>query len=234
MTEFTKEDLDDIDVSEEQLARQETAFVRVGAGLRSWSDASEDDRPWAEFYPQVQARIHQMQEEIDFQPEHEVLQSQFEAVIQQRDGQWSAFTQRVLDEAEQSSTLERRRGAQAQALTQMESDIESTLDGIEPDFEHRFYAQLQARLAQPPPSRWQAYMQGIAKWMRPPQWAFGAFAVAMTAMFVWVNTSTPKPRPLSAAPASGQVRVDTIQFEGTVTLSQSEDLTVIWLASASG
>jgi len=234
MSQFTDEELDESVVGPEELARQIEQAPQLGLCLRSYMDAELDSLSWSDFSLQVTERIEIQSEEIDFRVIGNAVRAQSHDEIEQREGQWSAFTQRVLDEAWRVSSQAARQPLEVQALNQLEGDIESTLDGIEPDFEHRFYAQLQGRLVKAPFSP-RRYLQRIGEWFRPPQWAWGSLAVAMTVAFAWVNLA-PSDKPMvPVSPASAlSVRVDAIQFEGTVTLSQSEDVTVIWLASASG
>jgi hypothetical protein len=233
MSDLTEESLTDMEVTEEQLTEQDALFADLGACLRLQSDAVIDAPDWGSFHPQLVTRLDELAEQLDFETENQVLSSYFEEAVSHRAGQWSAFTERVLDHAIRTEKQDLREPVQAQAVRELEADIESTLDEIEPRFENQFYRDLQNRMVAPI-SPWHRVSSAIRDFFNPPSWAWGSFAVAITAAFLFLSTSGQETvHPLKVS-SPNKVQVDAIQFEGTVTLSQSEDLTVIWLAEASG
>jgi len=236
MTDVHDQDNEMTEVSEAQLQALDAEMPQLGALLRwSFDEALPKDAPGSDFCASLEDRLSKEMEQLDFVAEQQLLQHQFENILESRNGQWSAFAERVLDEARRQETQALGRPLEKQVYARMEDEIESTLDEMEARFEHQFMSQLVGRLAEPPRAGWQNLVNRFRQWMSPPPWAWGSIAVAMTALFVVFSASNPDKTQVLGPPASanGEVRVDAIQFEGTVTLSQSDEVTVIWLASAS-
>ena len=234
MTDLPNESPDEIEVSEEQLRLQELAFADLATCLRLQTEQAVAVEDWPKFQSQLSLSLDESVESLDFANEQALLSTHFEAAVSERGGQWTAFTERVIDQALRSEQQASRQPVQVQVVQELEGDIESTLDQLEPRFENQFYRELGNRIAQPSPSPWHRISAAVKAWLSPPSWAWGSLAVAMTAAFLFLSTpEQDNVNPMKVS-SPNKVQVDAIQFEGTVTLSQSEDVTVIWLAEASG
>ena len=234
MTESKDENLDEAEFTAEAFEAQEAEFLQLGQALRAHGQTWENSQNWPQFYPRLEERLFDTMESLSFEQEQAALRDHLEQAVEDRQGQWTAFTQRVLEEANRAEIVASRQPLPVQAVQELQADIESTLDDVEPRFENQFFRQLQGQLSQEKISVWQRLANTLSQWMRPPSWAWGSLAVAMMVAFALVFSSPRGPIEPAAVISANKVQVDSIQFEGTVTLSQSEGLTVIWLADASG
>ena len=217
--------------TEEQLCAQELSLDLAFDHLRKSSEARIEDVDWSLFHSKIEERIEQeIHAELEqaFEPD---LLAWKQQTLSTREGQWSAFTEQVVDAVYRDQVQNARLPLDEQTLKYMREEIEVSVDAQEARFQRDFSQNFKLRwritknlYVKSSPSFW--------RFLRPVPWAWGsaALALAVAVFLVGVPSSIEKPLPVVSLSIE---LVEAVQFEGTVTLSQSEDLTVIWLASAS-
>jgi hypothetical protein len=225
-------------VSEAQLAALADELPILGELLRARFEGPDLDLDAAKFYAALGPRLEHEMGSLHFDDTQSSLQQRFDLLAENRAGQWRAFTERVMIDTRRNAHLEQSRSIEDIAFAHRRDDVEATLDEVDPDFEHRFYDGVMQRLAAPPKPRAIVFIEYLRSWFQPKPVAFASLALALTVAFLALNLGyfqralSPTTPSAIAPQLFGEVQVDAIQFEGTVTLSQSNEVTVIWLASA--
>jgi hypothetical protein len=123
--------------------------------------------------------------------------------------------------------------------------VAAELDQVQPRFESEFREEVEDRIAEPAPAGLAAFWARLSGWMDELGagvrlgLAGAAVAAAAILMIVFAPANVPtdpeRPRIEPGPPMArvGEVTIDHVAFEGTVTLSQDEGVAVIWLADAS-
>ena len=219
--------------TEEYLSSESPSLDVASDFLRQESSSQVDAVDWSSFQSQLDESIRDrvVQElEQEFEPD---LAAWKESALAPRAGQWSAFTQQVVDAVHREQVKSARLPLPEQTVEFLRDEIENSLDVQEPRFERDFFAELQTKIQAEQKSLREKLLEFLAAFFRPVPWAWGSAALALAVTIFIVSTPSPSNQVMSIAEPEHRVLVEAVQFEGTVTLSQSEELTVIWLASAS-
>jgi|GEM_PF-4403528 len=219
--------------TKEYLSSEEASLSMTSRFLRQDLQNYVRSADWSSFNDQVEERVEQdvyAELEQEFEPD---LLAWKHSALSSREGQWSAFTEQVVEAVHRDQIKNARLPLAEQTVKYMREDIEVSVDSQEARFERDFFSELQNRIEDNRKTLGERFLDFFGAFLRPVPLAWGsaAFAVAAAVFFVQAPTSPEKPLPI--VETEHRVLVEAVQFEGTVTLSQSEDLTVIWLASAS-
>lgn len=162
-----------------------------------------------------------------------LLRAEATAAADARD--WGMFSASV----DETIRADRRATARApldeQAISHLRAEVEAELDAVAPRFEKKFAKDVDKGIAADRPG----LFDGIVEWFRdlttPARWAIGGLATAGAALLVLFATATPPPSiPDGPQMAQiGEVSVDDVSFEGTITVMSDDGIAVIWLSDAS-
>ena len=220
-------------ISASELASQSASMSPILERLRADAREQVESVDWSLFQAEVEDRVERDVHatlELEFEPD---LAAWKRSVLSSREGQWSAFTEQVIDAVHRDQIKNARLPLAEQTFKYLREDIEVSVDTQEARFERDFFSELQSRIEDNQKTLGERILDFFGAFLRPVPLAWGsaAFALAIALFFIRVPLSSDTPIPV--VESEHRVLVEAVQFEGTVTLSQSEDLTVIWLASAS-
>lgn len=218
---------------EEHLCSEEPALDVAFGHLRKSSEEQIESVDWSLFQSKIEERIEQeIHAELEeaFEPD---LLAWKQQTLSTREGQWSAFTEQVVDAVYRDQVQNARLPLDEQTLKYMREEIEVSVDAQEARFQRDFFSELQTRMEDNQKSLREKLAEFFGAFLRPVPWAWGSAALALAVAVFLVGVPPSIEKPLPVVESEHRVLVEAVQFEGTVTLSQSEDLTVIWLASAS-
>ena len=219
--------------TEDYLCAKDPSLSMASRFLRQESETQAKSVDWSLFQAEVEDRVERDVHatlELEFEPD---LAAWKHSVLSSREGQWSAFTEQIIDAVHRDQIKNARLPLAEQTVKYLREEIEVSVDTQEARFERDFFSELQNRIEDNRKTLGERILDFFGAFLRPVPLAWGsaAFALAIALFFVRVPLSSEKPLPV--VESEHRVLVEAVQFEGTVTLSQSEDLTVIWLASAS-
>ncbi len=155
-----------------------------------------------------------------------LLRSEIEAAVEAREDAWNSFSAAVLrrlDRPVEAGSLEL---LEARALAALRADVEDEVQARAPQFEEAFKEAVESRIfqaAQAEPNLWERVRGFFADFFTPR--GLGWVAAASAAVFLMVALGG---RQEARAPV-GQVSVERISFEGSVTVMEQEGITVVWL-----
>lgn len=200
----------------------------VTEALASASEAEVSSRDWAAFAAAIEARIErEIEAELAVTSgAAELVRADSAQVLSDRERDWSRFGGEL---AGAEATEEGQR---------LKNEVRGELHVLESSFEGPFRAQVERRIAsQPAPRRERAARAPH----RAQRWRWVTAAMAAAAAVVAVVLSRPvvdpgaEPDPVTdpVPLARGEVQVDEVSFEGTVTITQENGVAIVWLADAS-
>ncbi len=161
------------------------------------------------------------------------LRSELEAELGRREGAWPSFTAAVFRQIDEQALLCSRMELEDQAMVRLQEEVDLELHELAPGFEEAFREGVERRIwrsARDAPGFFAKLKHTLSthlegRWRMGWAWA-GAGATALMLAFsvpdAWL--STPMER------AVGQVTVEDLSFEGTVTVVPREGMTVVWLS----
>lgn len=165
----------------------------------------------------------------------ELLRESTSEELSRRDGEWNAFTSAVFRQLDQEDLGHARASLEDQAIDLFKAGIEAELTASAPRFEEAFREEVEQRIFQSAkePSLWQKLQASMKALLRPsPMFRMAvAGAGAFGIMMVAVVNRTPDPEVIAEA-LPGEVSVESIGFQGTVTVVPQQGATVIWLSDA--
>jgi hypothetical protein len=106
------------------------------------------------------------------------------------------------------------------AVERFRREVRGELRAMEPRFEGPFRSEVEDRL----PARTRARRPHADR----GRWRWGALAAVAAALLVAI---VQPPGSVTVPPPSGEINVDAVSFEGTVTVTRDQGVAVIWLAS---
>lgn len=163
----------------------------------------------------------------------ELLKEELDEELERRDGEWSAFTQSVFRLMDDEVTQESRMELEELAIAQLKTEVDAELSEMAPNFEEMFRENIEQKI-------WQSAKEEVTLWTQLRDffqsiarsefgygfgWATAVAAVVMVAVMATPNTPTLD----GSEPMAGHVSVESLSFEGTVTLMPDDGVTVIWL-----
>ena len=157
--------------------------------------------------------------------------------LARRDGQWSAFSESVRRQIRQDAVATARKPLAEQAIDQLREDVHAEVEAVAQRFESSFADRVDQRIATQEPGLWARLVAWFEDQASPARMAFGGFAAAAAAamvLFVLVPGDQGMQQPAVAALSpGGEVTVNEVSFEGTVTMFEEDGIAVIWLEDAS-
>lgn len=220
-------------VSTSQLASQSASMSLILQRLRADAREQLESVDWSLFQAEVEDRVERDVNatlELEFEPD---LAAWKHSALSSREGQWSAFTEQVIDAVHRDQIKNARLPLAEQTVEYLREDIEVSVDAQEARFERDFFSELQNRIEDNRKTLGERIFEFFGAFLRPVPLAWGSAAFALAVALFFVRAPLSPEESLPVVESEHRVLVEAVQFEGTVTLSQSEDLTVIWLASAS-
>lgn len=168
-----------------------------------------------------------------------LLRSHDAGELARRDGQWDAFSAQVFKEIDRRELATARLTLEDRAVEHLKRSVESEVAHMTPRFERNFGADVEARIwrAAKQPSLgeqlarlWGQFKESLA----PRRLGYAATAAALAAGLFWMQSA---PSALDAGTgiartSDGHVRVDSVTFQGTVTVMSEDDMTLVWLDDA--
>lgn len=163
----------------------------------------------------------------------ELLRESTSEELSRRDGEWNAFTSAVFRQLDQEDLGHARASLEDQAIDLFKAGIEAELTASAPRFEEAFREEVEQRIFQSAkePTLWQRLQDSMKALLRPSPMFTMAGAAALGVMLFAVVNRTPDPEVIAEA-LPGEVSVESIGFEGTVTVVPQQGVTVIWLSGA--
>lgn len=164
----------------------------------------------------------------------ELLRESTAEELSRRDGEWNAFTSAVFRQLDQEDLGHARASLEEQAIDLFKAGIEAELTASAPRFEEAFREEVEQRIFQSAkePTFWQKLQTSVKALLRPvPMFRVAGAAAAFGVMMIAVVSRTPDPEVIAEA-LPGEVSVESIGFEGTVTVVPQQGVTVIWLSGA--
>jgi hypothetical protein len=161
----------------------------------------------------------------------ELLEEQVGHELERRDGEWSAFTASVFRQIDSEDRGVARASLEDQAIELFKAEIGSELNSIAPRFDEAFKDSVEQRIfaSAKEPSLWERLKSAASDLMRPQiAWRF-AGAAAAAGVFALAIVQNPGTE-MVAEVRPGEVSVESIGFEGTVTVVPQQGVTVIWLS----
>ena len=196
----------------------------VSAALVSASEAEVASRDWASFGALIEARLEQeIEAELSASSgAADLVRADSAAVLSDREQDWSRFGSELSD-ADASEEGQR-----------LKNEVRGELHVLKSSFEGPFRAQVERRIATQPAPRRERVTRGPH---RTGRWRWATAALASAAALVAIVLSRPvddSTSELTPVPlARGEVQVDEVSFEGTVTITQENGVAIVWLADAS-
>jgi hypothetical protein len=214
--------------------------------LRAERDAAIASRDFAALTPSILRACEAL---ADSEPERTaigaVVAADVATEVASRSGAWVAFGEGIRRELGLRARQDARLPADERAIRELREDVAAELDQVQPRFESEFREEVEDRIAEPAPAGLAAFWARLSGWMDELGagvrlgLAGAAVAAAAILMIVFAPANVPtdpeRPRIEPGPPMArvGEVTIDHVAFEGTVTLSQDEGVAVIWLADAS-
>lgn len=162
----------------------------------------------------------------------ELLREDTREELERRDGEWNAFTSAVFRQLDLEDLGHARASLEDQALDLFKAEIEAELTASAPRFEEAFKEGVEARIfaSAREPSWWEKLQAAAKDLFRPaPMFRMAGAAAAFGVLMLAVVSRSPDPEVIAEA-LPGEVSVESIGFEGTVTVVPQQGVTVIWLS----
>jgi hypothetical protein len=168
---------------------------------------------------------------------HGLLEDEMRDEVLSRDQQWSSFTDGVMSKIAAQERQAKKAPLEERAVQEFKREVAHELEEVEPRFEHDLKDQVQQGVAHPDPGTFTR----IGNWWRglkeSRRWVNGlglaAAATAALALIVLAPESPNRAPPEVVNPiALGEVSVEEVSFEGSVTVMQGGGATVVWLAES--
>lgn len=195
------------------------------------------ERDFAPFAAAVAARIEAEVEASLVEPFalSEALREETEEALEDRRLHWSAFTQGVLRELREDARQEARTPLADRAVAELQRDVETELERVEPRFERQFQRELWRRVDSASPSLWERLRAFL--WPSVEGWRTGVGLLgAATAVFLLLVAAprfeAPPARVDAPVVDRGSVEVREVNFDGRVMVIEGEGVTFVYLSDS--
>ena len=209
----------------------------LGEYLKQELDEELEARDFSSFTSEVLQKVEAEVEASLLEPfaAASALQAEVRAELESRSHHWSAFTTGVLREIGHEARAEARQPLVERAVGELQRNVETELDQVEPQFERRFQREVARRIETAPPSLWERLSAQFSRYLEG--WRSGAGLMAAVAAVFLLIIAAPRFEPIAdrvTVPAEdrGSVLVREVNFEGRVMVIEGEGVTFVYLSDS--
>lgn len=204
----------------------------VAVALREEADEAVAAREgeWSDFSAAVMAKLPAETVTVA-----ELLTEHTEAELAAREGEWRAFSARVFEAVDAEARQTDRAPLEEQAIAALRADVESEVEAMSPSFGERFKKDVEKEIfkSAQQPDPWWTRAWAWCREMFAFEGGYGLAAAAATAVLLVAITGlppgeAPRGEPVTTA-LPGEVAVDSLSFEGDVTVMPEDGITIVWL-----
>ena len=168
-------------------------------------------------------------------PIGDLLRQDMGAEIVRREGEWDAFTAGVSRRIASLLVSEGRMNAEERAVNQLREQVESEVHELAPRFEQEFGRGVEAKIFRAGRERrtfsdlFARLIESLGDAFELRKFAYAAPVTLLLTVGLWMKFDTSSNVLGDRSVRSGSVAVQSMSFEGTVTLMNEDDQTVLWL-----